>query len=113
MVWFLPFFDFWRVDLSEEAFIAPPRPFDRSFITRMMSHLPARAQDAQLVEEEDIPEPEPHPASPPPILPTDLYSTLFTSVNQLTLSHTQLCENFYSMASHFAASQRFVEMHLT
>ena len=78
-----------------------------------MSHLSTRAQDAQPMEEEDIPESEPHPASPPPIPPTDPYSTLLTFVNQLILFHTQLCEDFYSIASHFTASQRYVKMHLT
>jgi len=78
-----------------------------------MSYLPTRAQDAQPVEEEDIPEPEPHHASSPPIPPTNQYSTLLTSINQLTLSHAQLREDLYFMASHFAASQRYVEMHLT
>jgi len=82
------FFEFWRVDLSKELFIAPPRPFDHSLITRLMSHLSTCAQVDQPVEEEDIPEPEPHPASPPPIPPTVLYFTLLTSVNLLTLSHT-------------------------
>ena len=71
------FFEFWGADLSEETFIAPPCPFDRSFINRMLSHLLTHNQDAKPVEEEDILEPEPHPASPPPIPPTNPYSTPF------------------------------------
>ena len=105
------FFDYWGVDLSEEAFITPPRPFDHSFITCMMSHLPHSHQDTILDEEKTIPVSEPPHTTPPPIPPTDPYFTLLTSVHNLSLSHTQLRHDFYSAATHFAASQRLAEMH--
>ena len=79
----------------------------------MLSHLPTNAQDAQPVEEEDILEHESHPAFALPIPLTDPYFTLLTSINQLTLSHFQLREDFYYTTYHFAAPQRYVEMHLT
>jgi len=66
-----------------------------------------------LIEEEDIPIFELQHNSPPLFLPTDSYSTLLASVNQLTLSHNQLCDDFYSTAAHFAPSQRLVEQHFT
>jgi len=106
------FFYYWGVNLSEEACIAPSRPFDHSFITRMMSHLFHSHQDSTLDEEEIIHASEPPHTTSPPILLTDPYSTLFTSIHNLSLSYTQLRNDFYSTVTHFAASLRLVEMHL-
>ena len=50
------FFDFWGVNLSEESFIAPSRPFDSRFINHMLSRLSKPTQDASPDEEEDISE---------------------------------------------------------
>ena len=77
-----------------------------------MSHLPHSHQDTILDEEKTIPVSEPPHTTPPPIPPTDPYSTFLTSVHNLCLSHTHLHDEFYSMVTHFAISQRLVEMHL-
>ena len=103
-------FDFWSVDLCDESFLAPPKPFSRSFINRMLSHTSKPSYDAPPEEEEELHELE-H-TSPPPIPPSDPYSTLLASMNQLTVSPNKLRDDFYSTASHFAASQRLVKLHL-
>ena len=70
----------------------------------MLSHLSKPTKDAPPNEEEDILQPEPQHTSRPPVPPTDPYSILLVSVAELTLSHNQLHDDFYSMVSHFAIS---------
>ena len=48
------FFDFWGVDLFEISFIAPPKAFNRSFLSRMLSHISKPAQDVSSGEEKDV-----------------------------------------------------------
>ena len=76
----------------------------------MLSHTSMSSHDAPLDEEEKFHEPE-H-TSLPPIPPLD-NSTLLASMILLTISHKQLCDDFYSTIFHFAALQKFVELHLT
>ena len=77
-----------------------------------MSHTSKHVQGVSSGEEKDVSITEPEHTSPPPIPPTDPYSTLSASIDQLTLSHKQLHDDLYSTFSHFAASQRLVELHL-
>ena len=79
----------------------------------MLSPLCKPTQDAPPNEEEDIPEPEPYHTSSSHVPPTDPYFTFLASITQLNLSFNQLSDDFYSTASHFIASQRRVEQHLT
>ena len=79
----------------------------------MKSHIFKPAQDVSSDEKEDIPVPEPQYTSPPLVPLTDPYFTLLVFVIQLTLSHNQLYNDFYSTGANFTSSQRLFVQHLT